>query len=138
MDNDTSGNTPKSTRKISASTLITWALIVLLAGGAAFFFIENRSLKSPEAQLELAEAKNQKIVEDVRAIILVPEEDPTIATVVDPDKLREQNAVFYENAAADDVLLIYPDKAIIYREREGRIINVAPVTIAPTEEGIKE
>jgi hypothetical protein len=132
----TSNSDNKQAKKIAPSTILTWVVIVALAAGLVYFFVENRSLKSPDAQLEIAEAQNKKIVQDVRKIILVPDQDPTIATIVDPEKLREQNAEFYEHAEADDVLLIYPDKAIIYRTADGLIINVAPVTIEPTEEGI--
>jgi hypothetical protein len=65
--------------------------------------------------------------------MLLPDEQPTIATLVDIDALKEENPEFYKNAKNGDLLVIYSEKAILFREDEGKIINVAPVFLEPTE-----
>ena len=56
-------------------------------------------------------------------------EDPTVATVVDPERLRDQP--FFANAKQGDKVLIYTNakKAILYSPESNKIIEVAPVNI---------
>jgi hypothetical protein len=52
---------------------------------------------------------------------------------VDIEALKEENPEFYKNAKNGDLLVIFSEKAILFREEEGKIINVAPVFLEPTE-----
>ena len=61
-------------------------------------------------------------------------EEPTMATLLDIEELKKENPEFYENAKEGDFLVIYSEKAIIFRETENKIINVAPVYFEQTEE----
>ena len=74
----------------------------------------------------------QKIVVRVGRLIVLPSgEQPTIATVTDPDKLRDQ--AFFANAKIGDRVLIYANarKAILYNPDADKIVEVAPLTIGP-------
>jgi len=76
--------------------------------------------------------ESNDIVEKVRALVVVPEdEDPVIATVQDADKLAQEQP-FYKNVQNGDTVLIYPraQKAIIYRASEDILVNVGPVQAA--------
>jgi hypothetical protein len=57
------------------------------------------------------------------------DETPTLATVTDKTKLKDQP--FFKDAENGDQILIFPQakKAIIYREKENRLINVGPIAI---------
>lgn len=84
------------------------------------------SQTSQEAQKEEAKA----LVAKVGALISVPsDEQPTIATVTDPEKLKSQ--AFFAAAKIGDKVLIFTvaKKAILYRPSENKIIEVSPVTI---------
>ena len=61
-------------------------------------------------------------------IILLPtDKQPTVAKVEDIDKLKKSNENFYRDVAKEDYLILYPDRAIIYRKKENKIINIAPI-----------
>ena len=67
------------------------------------------------------------LVEKVGKLIALPEDEtPTIATIKQPDKLKDQ--AFFANAKEGDKVLIYTKarKAILYDPSADKIIQVAP------------
>ncbi len=78
------------------------------------------------------------LVGEVRQLMVLPEgETPTVATVVDPQKLKDQP--FFANAVTGDKVLIYARarKAVLYSPTSHKIIEVAPLNIGnptPTPE----
>ncbi len=82
-------------------------------------------------------AAAKAIVERVRKLINIPTDiEPTVATIVDVEKLREKNA-FYAKAENGDNLIITKDRAILYSPTKNVIIDVVPVQIQapPSAEG---
>jgi hypothetical protein len=76
------------------------------------------------------ERERDKIVQQVSTLInLPPDEVPTLATVSEVEKLRDQP--FFKNARNGDKVLVYATnrKAIIYRPESHKIIEVAPIAI---------
>ncbi len=67
-----------------------------------------------------------------RLIVLPVGEQPTIATVSDPARLKSQP--FFADAKAGDKVLIYAvaKKAILYSPEEDKIIEVAPLDLSNT------
>jgi len=73
----------------------------------------------------------RRIVEKVRRHIAIPADiEPTVATVVDVEKLRERNA-FYAKAENGDHLIVTPDRAILYDPDKDVILDVVPVQLKP-------
>lgn len=109
--------------------------IVALFGVVVYQYMQLRDevtklRQSPQAAQELTKAENAKLIEQVRKLINVPaDETPTIATVTDSEKLK--NNAFFTNAMNGDKVLIYSStkKAIIYRPGDNKIIEVGPVSI---------
>lgn len=109
-------------------------LFVLLAAGGYLGYSkydklqdENKKLSDPQ---EAARQETQKIKERVAKLIDVPQnEDPTIASVVDSSKLKNQ--AFFAKAENGDKVLMYSQakKAILYRPSTDKIIEVAPINI---------
>lgn len=60
------------------------------------------------------------------------DERPTIATIKDHDKLKDQ--VFFKDAKNGDKLVVYSNAklAIIYRAEEHKLINVGPINYDET------
>lgn len=82
----------------------------------------------------MAKEEIKSLIEKVGNIIELPQgETPTIATVTDLSKLRDQP--FFSNAKLGDKVLVYAaaKKAFLYRPSTDKIIEVGPVsTSSPT------
>ena len=82
---------------------------------------------NPEAA---AQAEVDKYIEAVGKLYALPsDEKPSVATVNDKAKLKDQP--FFANAENGDVTLIYADSklALLYRPSTKQIVNVSSVTI---------
>lgn len=81
----------------------------------------------------------KQLSEEVGKLIELPSDEvPTIATVVDVEKVKSQP--FFANAQNGDKVLLYSktSKAILYRPSAKRIIEVAPINLGTSEnEGTK-
>lgn len=104
-------------------------LVVTGLGGVSYkFYSDNKKLKSNSQQS--SQAENDKLVKQVGQIIELPSnEAPTVATVVDASKLKDQ--VFFSKAQNGDKVLLYAQakKAILYRPLNRKIIEVAPINL---------
>lgn len=124
---------------ILAKILPVFIVIAAVAAGAAGYFYwqytkaqqEIQTIKTdPSTIREAAQAEAKKLVAEVAKLIAVPEgEEPTVATITDIAKLKEQ--VFFKNAKNGDKVLIYTQskRAILYDPVANKIIDVAPVNI---------
>ena len=106
-------------------------LLVIAIGSSTasiYFYRQVNALKQDPNKVSKEEVA--KLVATVGQLILLPDgEDPTIATVADPEKLKDQQ--FFEHASKGDKVLIYTNarKAVLYDPIVNKIINVAPVNI---------
>lgn len=98
------------------------ALLVLSLSGMVYFYRQATADPQKEAIKEL-----NSLVSSIGVLMILPNETPTLATVSDPEKLRDQP--FFTNAKKDDKVLIYTNakKAILYRPSINKIIEVAPI-----------
>ena len=88
-------------------------------------------LEQLQGNSEESQQRAQQIIESVRGLIDIPKDvTPTVAAIVDVDKLRAQNP-FYANAKNGDYLVVTPTRAILYDAERGVIIDVVPVQIQP-------
>lgn len=117
-------------RKVTIQSLLAIVFLLMLCS-TIFFYI-----KYQEAQdvLSATSGSNaQEVAEVVRKVsrhIVLPEnEQPTLATVSEVDKLRVQN--FFLKAENGDKVLIYPQarKAYLYRPRTDKLIEVSPIAV---------
>lgn len=98
-------------------------LIVVLIGIAGYLFMQVQDLKDPSKKAE--KELNDTIASVSALMILPPNERPTLATVSDPDKLK--NEPFFTNAILGDKVLIYAQakKAVLYSPSRKKIIEVS-------------
>ena len=107
------------------------ALIVILAVAAGYFFWQYSNLKAnPNAA---AQETTQRLVGKVGKLYAVPNETPTVAQINDKEKLKEQP--FFQSTQNGDYLLIFTKAklAVLYREKENKLINVGPIAITPEQ-----
>lgn len=105
-------------------------VLIGLLGISGYFYKQNKDLKNNPTQVQQQEVA--QLTEKVNKLYNLPEETPTIATVEDKDKLKDQP--FFKDAQNNDKLLMFTNakQAIIYRETDNKIINSGPIVISDT------
>ena len=125
------GNKLKS--NLSRMTWRVWILVGLLVvslGVAGYFWQDAQDARAntPEAVAARNQEDSARVLGAVSEVLLTESEDePTVARIENPEVLIEANPDFYKNAQTGDYLILYPQRAIIFRESESRVINVAPI-----------
>jgi len=119
-------------------TKILAILLVVVAVGAGWFYWKYTEAQKilggavGGASQEEIQKEIEKEVREVTAaaskLLILPDETPQIATVVDPKILIEQQP-FYEGVEKGDKVLFYAEakKAVIYSPSRNLIVNVGPV-----------
>lgn len=119
--------------------LVVLAVLVLVFGGTTVYFYRQTSKLKQDPQ-KAAQESTQELVGKISKLIVLPEgETPTVATVTDPEKLRQEQP-FFAKASMGDKVLIYTGarKAYMYNPTTNKIIEVAPVNIGnPTAQPAK-
>ncbi len=112
------------------------ATILGLSGTSFYYYQQYRKVKiSPEISVQ---SEKKQIIDKISSFMLLPEEEPTIATVSDKEKLSEKD--FFKNSENGDKILIYAEskKAILYRPSINKIIEVAPLLMNQEDIDVKE
>lgn len=110
----------------SRNIIIGLVVLLVIALGAGFYFYQQATADPQKA----AQADLQATIKAVGKLMVLPtDETPTLATVSDPDKLKDQQ--FFANAKKGYKVLIYAQarKAIMYDPAQNKIIEVAPINI---------
>lgn len=119
---------PKNVRRL---TLILGAVVAILLTSLILLLIQLNAYRTPAIT---AEEKIRKVIDEIGKTIILPQNEiPTVATVADPEKLRDQP--FFANAAVGDQVLIYTTskKAVLYRPSVHKVVEVSSlnVTVPP-------
>ncbi|MBP6858177.1 MAG: hypothetical protein KBC11_03270 [Candidatus Pacebacteria bacterium] len=120
-------NTNKKPRKKNVFKkylgLILVLLVVVLALTSVYFYKKSVGVTDKVSQEEV-----KSLVQKVSRLVVVPtDETPTIATVSDPEALKNQ--AFFIDAKKGDKVLIYSNakKAVLYDPVADKIVNIAPL-----------
>lgn len=114
-------------------------IIFILIGSIYFFTKKNQTVNQSQDSAQLAAAEVKKIVSEVGKLIDLPTgEDPTVATVTDVNKLKDQS--FFQKAKNGDKVLIYTNakKAILYDTVAKKVLEVAPINIGSASAQISQ
>ena len=110
--------------------LLNLFLIVVAAVSvmtAIYYYTEAGRLKADPEATTADELK--EVVAKVGRLVVLPEgEEPTLATVADPELLKDQP--FFARAKKGDKVLVYNSagKAILYDPVADKIVEIAPIT----------
>lgn len=118
-------------RKIQRPVIIVLFSILLIAavGSSLYFYSKYQSLSKQSNTKE----DTAVTLAAVGKLMMLPEgETPTVASVADAEKLRDQP--FFTGAMNGDKVLLYTEakKAILYRPSTNKIVDVAPITVNAT------
>lgn len=108
--------------------LMALAVILLFGASGSSFYFYSKWQQATKQPSQVAEEEISAITKFLSGSIELPkDETPTMATVIDREKLQDQQ--FFHNAENGDKVLIYANaqKAILYRPNTKKIIEVAPV-----------
>ncbi len=116
----------QSLTPFTRNIIIGMMILLVISYGALFYFYKksnNNSQTTTTNDLTVTIAKVGKLM------VLPTDETPTMATVSDPEKLKDQD--FFAHAKTGDKVLIYSlaRKAILYSPTLNKIIEVAPVNL---------
>lgn len=112
-------STTISTKKLIVGGLILIVVVLAISVAIPSLFLSKNKGKGAQAT---------KVISQVDKILLVPKgSDPTVIEVSDVARLKKNNPDFYKDVEAGDYLLMYSEKAVIYRQSKNQIINVAPI-----------
>lgn len=109
-------------------------LMVLASGGVAYAIKTNPEAIGLRKGPEDIKREEEALIKEVRSKIDLPsEETPTLATVTDVEKVKDQP--FFAKAKNGDRVLIYSNakKVVLYRPSEARVIEIGTVNIGGTE-----
>lgn len=117
--------------KALALKLLPYVLLIALGAFGGIYTAQQKPQWFGLAKgTAAAQAEIDVLVAKVGKLINLPtDEQPTVATVTDASKVKDQT--FFKNAQNGDKVLIYQkaQKAILYRPSENRIIEVGAVNI---------
>ena len=101
-------------------------LLVLALGGLGYLYYHYVAGGDKQVKTE-----EELIKEAVGSRILLPEENPSIATVTDKTKLADQP--FFKKAENGDKILIFTNsgRAILYRPKIKKVIDTTTISLTP-------
>ncbi len=105
------------------------AALVLVLGGTTFYY-SKKFVQAKENPQQYVQQTVDSLVKQVGQLMELPAgEVPTVATVVDPEKLKGQP--FFAHASVGDKVLIYGNarKVVLYNPNTNKIVEVAPLSI---------
>jgi hypothetical protein len=110
-------------------------IVLIIAAAAPSYYYYTQYQKAQSTLKDPAKAAREElatVTTPLSKIMELPkDETPTLATVTDKSKLKEQP--FFVHAEIGDKVLIYTvsKKAILYRPSSNKVIEVGPINIAP-------
>lgn len=115
---------------------VAWIAVAVLVVISGFLVYQLVDLKLNPNKESAAQA--EKVVKRVGRLVVLPEgEEPTVATVVNPDQLADQ--AFFANAQKGYKVLIYTvsQKAILYDPIRDKVVEIAPVNLGSIENSLQ-
>ena len=118
-------------RKSLRIILFVLAGLIFLAAGFGTYYFYTKYQKLKKNPNTVVQEETKVLVKKVGKLMELPTgEDPTLATVQDKDKLKDQ--AFFSSSENGDRVLIYikAKKAILYRPSSDKIVEVAPLVMS--------
>jgi hypothetical protein len=119
--------------------VIILAIIATTSGTSYYFYTQYKKTKAILADPSQAAKEEIKVITTKISVIMeLPSgEEPTIATILDKEKLKDQP--FFARSANGDKVLIFAQarKAILYRPSTNKVIDVAPINIGQSSLPLK-
>jgi hypothetical protein len=117
---------PEQAKKSNVNKVLLFVVILLLAAVSALGFMYYKESQADSKQATQAEVR--KLADTVSRLVSVPEDEtPTVATVIDAEKIKKNNPNFYKDVQNGDKMLVYSDRVILYDVSKGVVLNMVLV-----------
>ncbi len=115
------------TKKSLIFTLTAIIVLLVLAYFGYAWYLANQPVS--QAQNEQFLEERTIVINKVKALTQIPNEDPQLFTVNDANLLKSQQA-FFKDAVNGDILLIFQTSgiAILFRNSTNQIISSGPIS----------
>ncbi len=115
--------------KVFLSIIVVLLFAGSIGGGYYYFDKYNKTKTLLENPEEASKIETESIIDKISKLMELPSGEPTIATVLDKEKLKDQ--AFFLKAENGDKVIIFAESqtAILYRPSLNKIIGFAPVNI---------
>ncbi|MEI6462475.1 MAG: hypothetical protein WCO33_02285 [bacterium] len=113
---------------------IVLVLVIVGLSATSFYFYKQYTTIKDNPQVLGQQASDTLLKSLGKLMVLPTDETPTIAEVLDKEKLKDQ--AFFSDSQNGDKIIIYTkaQKAIIFREKDNLIVNVGPILINNTSQ----
>lgn len=103
------------------------AILVVMSTLTGYFYYKLNRLSSSTTSSKTSVSNDDLLLKVSKLILLPNDEVPTIATVTDLEKLKDQS--FFSKAKIGDKVIIYSKakKAFLYNPESNRVVEVAPI-----------
>jgi uncharacterized protein HemX len=126
----------KKKRTAKLPLIITLVILIALGAGFAWALKDRNRLKNDvnkqtdQSQVIAPDESKQLNTEVSQLVVLPTDEIPSIATVADATKLKQQSSGF-ENAQNGDKLLIYAKakQIIVYRPSVKKVVSIVQIAL---------
>lgn len=123
--------------------VIFFVILIAILGALGYFVWQYQETQKQLSELKkdpkaAAREETKKLVEKVGALVELPQgEEPTIATVTDAEKLKNQT--FFAKAKNGDKVLIFTQakRAYLYDPQANKILEIAPLNIGDQQAQVK-
>lgn len=108
-------------------------LVVIITLVAVISVLKSFLVKKD--QKEIVRVQNERTINAISKLMLLPPEEPVVATVREAEALRKEQP-FYANVSNGDQLLLFPKarQAVIYSPSRNIIVNAGSLTIANNQD----
>lgn len=123
-----SANTKPAKNPMMIVVIVLIALVAVAFGLSYHYYTEYTKIKT-NPELVYKDENAQLLVEVGKLMELPTDEEPTVATVMDKEQLKDQ--AFFAKAENGDKLIVYigSKKAILYRPSIKKIVDFAPIVM---------
>lgn len=125
-------STKKALTTVIVIALIALVLVLDMQRREAEKQLKNLSVRLEQLNTGDAQQNREvadRIIREVRKLISIPEDvEPTVATIIDVEALRDRNP-FYLKASNGNHLIVTAERAILYDSEKNIILDVVPVQV---------
>lgn len=112
--------------------LLVLVVLLIIVSAVGFSYYKKSQNLTVDPNIAVQNEVTELVARVGKLIILPEGEVPTVATVNDPEKLKDQT--FFSKAKVGDKVLFFTTakKAYLYDPVANRILEIAPINLGPT------